>query len=62
LHRDVQTASLRSRELVQQIEDAHRRPLLLRWTAVGMVIAFALFCCGMWVGRISAIGWARGGF
>ena len=59
---DIHVASLRSRELLNRIHEAHRRPVLMRWTAIGILIAFLLFCCGIWVGRMTALGWARAGF
>jgi hypothetical protein len=62
IHRDVHAAGLRSRELLNRIHEAHRRPVLVRWTAIGILIAFLLFCCGIWVGRMTALGWGRAGF
>ena len=62
IQRDIHAAGLRSRELLNRIHEAHRRPAVLRWTAVGILIAFFLFCCGIWVGRMTALGWGRAGF
>lgn len=62
LHRDIHAAGLRSRELVEQVHKAHRRPVLIRWGVIGMLIGCALFSCGVWVGRMTALGWARAGF
>jgi hypothetical protein len=59
LHADVHAASLKSRELLHQIHEAHRRPVLLRWAAIGVICGFILFLCGVWVGRIAALGWGR---
>ena len=62
IQHDGHAAGLRSRELLNRIHEAHRRPAVLRWTAVGILIAFFLFCCGIWVGRMTALGWGRAGF
>ncbi len=62
LHADVHAAGLKSRELLHQIHEAHRRPVLLRWAAVGVAFGFILFLCGVWVGRITALGWGRAWF
>ena len=62
IQRDVHAAGLRSGELLNRIHEAHRRPAVLRWTAVGILIAFFLFCSGIWVGRMTALGWGRAGF
>ena len=57
LHADVQAASLKSRELLHQIHEAHRRPVLVRWVAIGLLFGFILLLCGVWIGRITALGW-----
>ncbi len=62
IQHDVHAAGLRSRELLNRIHEAHRRPVLVRWTAIGILIAFLLFCCGIWVGRMTALSWGRAGF
>jgi hypothetical protein len=62
IQRDVHSAGLKSRELLNRIHEAHRRPAVLRWTAVGILIAIFLFCFGIWVGRMTALGWSRAGF
>jgi hypothetical protein len=62
IYRDVHAAGLRSHELLNQIDEAHWRPVLVRWTAIGILIAFLLFCWGVWVGRMTALGWGRAGF
>lgn len=59
LHGDVQAASLKCHELLHQINEAHRRPAVLRWAAIGIVFGFILFLCGVWVGRMIALGWGR---
>jgi hypothetical protein len=62
IQHDVHAAGLRSRELLNRIHEAHRRPVLVRWIAIGILIAFLLFCSGIWVGRMTALGWGRAGF
>ena len=62
LHADVQAASLKSRELLHQIHEAHRRPVLVRWVAIGLLFGFILLLCGIWIGRITALGWNRAWF
>jgi hypothetical protein len=56
LHADVHAASLKSRELLHQIHEAHRRPVLVRWVAIGLLFGFILLLCGVWIGRITALG------
>ncbi len=62
LQGDIHVAGLRSRELVDHIHKAHTRPVLIKWTALGVLIGFVLFCCGVWVGRMTVLGWSRAGF
>ncbi|MGI9074111.1 MAG: hypothetical protein ACR2JB_22990 [Bryobacteraceae bacterium] len=62
LREDTHAAGLGCRELLHQIHEAHQRPVLLRWAAIGIVFGFILFCCGVWVGRMTALGWSRAGF
>jgi hypothetical protein len=56
LHADVQAASLKCRELLYQVHKANRRPAILRGAAIGIVFALILFLCGVWVGRMAALG------
>jgi hypothetical protein len=56
LHADVNAASLKCRELLHQIHEAHRRPVLARWVAIGLLFGFILLLCGVWIGRITALG------
>jgi len=55
LHNDVQSAGLKARELVRQVNEAHRRRTLVRWTVFGILCGLILFCCGIRVGRITAL-------
>ena len=56
LHADVYAVSLKSRELLHPIHEAHRRPVLVRWLAIGLLFGFILLLCGVWIGRITALG------
>lgn len=58
----IHTARLNAPELVYEVHQAHRRPALLRWVAVGLVCGAILFLCGVWVGRMTVLGWASAGF
>ena len=62
LRADVHSASSKRRELLHQIHKAHRRPILLRWAAIGVPFGFIFFLCGLWVGRITALGWGGAWF
>ena len=62
LHADVNSASLKCRELLHQIHKAHRRPVLVRWLAIGLLFGFILLLCGVWIGRITVLGWNRAWF
>jgi hypothetical protein len=62
LHADIYAASLKARDLMHQIHEAHRRPVILRWVAIGLVFGFILFLCGVWAGRTAALGFGRAGF
>jgi hypothetical protein len=62
LHSDVNAASLKCRELLHQIHEAHRRPILVRWVAIGLLFGFILLLCGVWIGSITALGWSRAWF
>lgn len=62
LHADVHAASLKCRELLHQVHEANRHPVMLRWAALGVIFGFILFLCGVWTGRIMTLGWGRAGF
>jgi hypothetical protein len=55
LHNDVQSAGLKARELVHQVNEAHRRPTLTRWAVLGVLCGLILFCFGIWLGRITPL-------
>lgn len=53
---EIRASSLRCRELLRQVHAAHERPELIRWAAVGVVFGLILFCCGVWLGKVIALG------
>jgi hypothetical protein len=62
LYSDVNAAGMKCREILHQVQKAHRWPALLRWAAIGLVFGFILFFCGVWVGRTTVLGWSWPGF
>jgi Arc/MetJ-type ribon-helix-helix transcriptional regulator len=50
LQKDIDSAGLKAAHLVYQVDQAHKRPALIRWLAVGLVSAGALFASGLWIG------------
>jgi hypothetical protein len=50
LQNDIHTAGLKAREIVHLVNEAHRRPALIRWSAVGLVAGGLLFGGGLWLG------------
>ena len=52
LQSDIQVAGLKAREIVHLVDQAHRRPALIRWSAVGLVAGAVLFAAGVWLGTI----------
>jgi hypothetical protein len=52
LHNDLHTAGLKAREIVHLVNEAHRRPALIRWSAVGLVAGALLFGGGIWLGTM----------
>ncbi len=56
LDSEILASSLRCRELLRQLHAAHQRPELIRWVAVGVIFGFILFCCGVWLGKVIALG------
>jgi len=52
LHNDIHTAGLKAREIVHLVNEAHRRPALIRWSAVGLVAGALLFGGGLWLGTL----------
>jgi hypothetical protein len=52
LQNDIHTAGLKAREIVHLVNEAHRRPALIRWSAVGLVAGGLLFGGGLWLGTL----------
>ena len=50
LQGDIQVAGLRAHEYVHEVNEAHRRPAIVRWVSVGLVAAAAIFASGVWFG------------
>lgn len=62
LNGEIHAAALRCRELLQRVDAPCRPAELLRWAALGIVFGLILFLCGVWVGRLTALGWSQAGF
>jgi hypothetical protein len=52
LQDDIQRAGLRMCEFVHLVNEAHRRPALIRWSAVGLAAGALLFGGGFWLGTL----------
>jgi hypothetical protein len=52
LQNDIQIAGLKAREIVHLVNEAHRRPALIRWSAVGLIAGVLLFGGGVWLGTL----------
>jgi uncharacterized membrane protein YgdD (TMEM256/DUF423 family) len=52
LQNDVQIAGLKAREIVHLVNEAHRRPALIRWSAAGLIAGVLLFGGGLWLGTL----------
>jgi hypothetical protein len=52
LQNDIQIAGLKAREIVHLVNEAHRRPALIRWSAVGLTAGVLLFGGGVWLGTL----------
>jgi hypothetical protein len=50
LQSDIQFAGMRAAEYVHRVNEAHRRPAIIRWAAAGLVAGAALFAAGVWFG------------
>jgi hypothetical protein len=50
LHGDIHVAGLKAREYVHLVNEAHRRPALIRWGAAGFVAATLVFGGGILLG------------
>ena len=52
LQSDIHQAGLKAREFVHLVNEAHRRPALIRWSALGLCAGLLLFGSGVWVGTL----------
>ncbi len=52
LQSDIHVAGLKAREIVHLVNEAHRRPALIRWAALGLVAGVVLFGGGFWLGTL----------
>ena len=52
LQNDIRVAGLQAREIVHSVNEAHRRPALIRWSAVGLIAGAVLFGGGIWLGTL----------
>jgi len=52
LQEDIHQAGLKAREIVHLVNEAHRRPALIRWSALGLVVGTLLFGAGVWLGTL----------
>jgi hypothetical protein len=50
LQSDIHMAGLKAREFVHLVNEAHRRPALIRWSALGLAAGALLFGGGVWLG------------
>ncbi len=48
LQADIRSAGLKAREYVHLVNEAHRRPAIIRWVSVGLLAGAALFAAGVW--------------
>jgi hypothetical protein len=53
LQSDIHVAGLRAREIVHLVNEAHRRPALIRWSALGLLAGVLLFGAGFWLGTLA---------
>ena len=50
LQNDIHLAGLKAREFVHLVHEAHRRPMLIHRSAVGLIAGAILFGGGFWLG------------
>ena len=50
LQRDITLAGAKASEIVFQVEQANRHPVMLRWATLGVVAGLVLFLMGLWIG------------
>jgi Transcriptional activator TraM len=52
LQNDIHRAGLKASEFVHLVNKAHRRPTVIRWSAVGLAAGALLFGAGFWLGAL----------
>ncbi len=52
LRSDIHIAGLKAREIVHLVNEAHRRPALIRWSALGIAAGLLLFGGGFLLGTL----------
>ena len=52
LQNDIRLAGPKAREFVHLVNEVHRRPTLIRWSAVGLMAGALLFGSGVWLGTL----------
>jgi hypothetical protein len=52
LQGDIHIAGLKAREYVHLVNEAHRRPAMIRWIAVGLAAGVVLLGGGVWIGML----------
>jgi hypothetical protein len=52
LQNDIHRAGLKACEFVHLVNEAHRRPTLIRWSTVGLAAGALLFGGGFWLGTL----------
>ena len=50
LRNDIDAAGVRAAHLVCMVDRAHKRPVIIRWLAAGLVTAIGLLCFGFCAG------------
>jgi len=53
---DIQLAGMRASEYVHRVNEAHRRPAIIRWSVVGLLAAILIFAVGIGLG-FSVLRW-----
>jgi hypothetical protein len=56
LQSDIQLAGMRATEYVHRVNEAHRRPAIIRWSVMGLLAAILIFVVGIELG-ISVLRW-----
>jgi len=52
LQGDIHIAGLKAREYVHLVNEAHRRPAMIRWIAVGLAAGVVLLGGSVWIGML----------